>query len=110
MYKVQPSGTSRLLYAVSIGSRVGHRCVGERNRQIESCQRAQTTHRVATDLGRSAIRNAEIAGNVVGVSAAFTVNAVVGLGRSKVEGMSSVIRKKDDDDEGVQQGGLEDDA
>ena len=40
---------------------VCHRCVGERHRQIESCQRAQTTHRVATDLGRSAIRNAEIA-------------------------------------------------
>ena len=46
---------------------VCHRCIGERNRQIESCQRAQTTHRVATDLGRSAIRNAEIAGNVIGV-------------------------------------------
>ena len=46
---------------------VCHRCIGERNRQIESCQRAQTTHRVATDLVRSAIRNAEIAGNVIGV-------------------------------------------
>ena len=29
---------------------VCHRCVGERNRQIESCQCAQTTHRVGTDL------------------------------------------------------------
>ena len=38
---------------------VCHRCIGERNRQTETCQRAQTTHRVATDLGRSAIRNTE---------------------------------------------------
>ena len=67
-----------------------HRCVGERNRQIESCQRAKTTHRIAADLGRSAIRNAEIAGNVLGVSAASAVKAVVELGRSTVRGMSSV--------------------
>ena len=39
-----------------------HRCVGEKYRQIESCQRPQTTHRVATDLGRSTIRNAQIDG------------------------------------------------
>ena len=77
---------------------VCHRCVGERNRQIESCQRAQTTHRVATDLGRSAIRNAEIAGHVLGVSAASTVKAVVGLGRSTVRGMSSVLQRDDEDD------------
>ena len=77
---------------------VCHRCVGERHRQIESCQRAQTTHRVATDLGRSAIRNAEIAGNVLGVSAASTVKAVVELGRSTVRGMSSVLQRDDEDD------------
>ena len=77
---------------------VCHRCVGERHRQIESCQRAQTTHRVATDLGRSAIRNAEIGGNVLGVSAASTVKAVVGLGRSTVRGMSSVLQRDDEDD------------
>ena len=77
---------------------VCHRCVGERHRQIESCQRAQTTHRDATDLGRSAIRNAEIAGNVLGVSAASTVKAVVVLGRSTVRGMSSVLQRDDEDD------------
>ena len=58
---------------------VCHRCVGERNRQIESCQRAWTTHLVATDLGRSAIRSAEIAGHVLGVSTASTVKVVVEL-------------------------------
>ena len=110
MYNVQPSGTSRLLYAIPIGSRVGHRCVGERNRQIESCQQTQITHRVTTDLVRSAIRSAEIAGNVVGVSAASTVEAVVGLGRSTVRGMSSVNQRKDDDDEGAHQGGHGDEA
>ena len=55
---------------------VCHRCEGERNRQLECCQRAQTTHRVATDLGRSAIRKAETAGNVLGVSAASTVGTL----------------------------------
>ena len=54
--------------------------------------------RVATDLGRSTIRNAEIAGKVLGVSAASTVSAVVGLGRSTVRGMSSVMQRDDDDD------------
>ena len=80
--------------------------MGERNRQKESCQRAQTTHRVATDLGRSAIRNAQIAAHVLGVSAAFTVKAVVGLGRSTVRGMSSVMKRDDEDDKE----GTEDDA
>ena len=76
---------------------VCHRCVGERNRHID-CQRAQTTHRVATDLGRSAVRNPEIAGNVIGVSAASTVKAVVGLGRSAVRGMSSVMQGDNNDE------------
>ena len=67
-------------------------------RRKTSTNRAQTTHRVATDLGRSAIRNAEIAGNVLGVSAASTVKAVVGLGRSTVRGMSSVLQRDDEDD------------
>ena len=35
---------------IGMNATVCHRCVGERNRQIESCQRAQTTHRVATNL------------------------------------------------------------
>ena len=77
---------------------VCHRCIGERNRQIECCQRAQTTHRVATDLGRSASRNAEIAGNVIGVSAASTVKAMVGLGRSTVRGMLSAMQGDNNDE------------
>ena len=91
---------------------VCHRCVGERSRQIESCQRAWTTHRVATDLGRSATRSAEIAGHVLGFSTASTVKAVVEWGRSTVRGMWSVMQRDDDDvdDEGVQQREIEDDA
>ena len=41
----------------------------------------------------SAIRNAEIAGNVLGVSAASTVRTVVGLERSTFLGMSSVLQR-----------------
>ena len=55
-------------------------------------------HRCASHLGRSAIRNSEIAGNVLGVSAASTVKAVVGLGRSTVRGMSRVLQRNDEDD------------
>ena len=69
-----------------------------RNRQTESCQRAQTTQRVATDLGRSATSNADIAGNVLGVSTGSMVEAVVGMGRSTVRGMSSVMQTDDGDD------------
>ena len=83
--------------------------VWERNRQIESCQRAWTTHLVATDLGRLATRSAGIAGHVLGVSTASTVKAVVEWGRSTVRGMWSVMQR-DVDDEGVQQREIEDDA
>ena len=83
--------------------------MGERNRQIEPCQQTQITHRVTTDLVRSAIRNAEIAGHVVGVSAASTVG-MVELGRSTVRGMSSVTQRKDDDDEDADQRGLGEEA
>ena len=83
---------------------------GKRNRQIEFCQQTQITHRVTTDLVRSAIRSAEIAGNVVGVSGAVTVKAVLGLERSTVRGMSNVNQRKDDNDERAHQRRLGDDA
>ena len=66
------------------------------------------TPRALTDFS-SSFRKKKIAGNVVRVSAASTVKAVVGLGRSTVRGMSNVTQRNDDD-EGVQQGGLADDA
>ena len=100
VHSVQLCSTSRSLYAVwnecrSVSSSASEKDIDK----IESCQQAQTTHRAATDLGRSAIRNAEIAGHVLGVSAASAVKAVVGLGTLYSSRNVECPLQRDDEDD-----------